>query len=607
MILARMPWNRTAGAKTEFQGGVGRFVGALALSELVAGLAENGAPETAPLVCIGSAAPVPDWLLYRRDPSAAPSECRDGPSVGGGDRLPSATLFAPGFSPPQALRASLGMRGIAPGLVVWRVNAALVRGTHQPLAFDRNLRTTPAFANSAEGGRAVYASPGEIDAETGFVPLAASRRFGELGRVRALAGEGRSRTLQLSASATKVSRRVTALAGYTWTDAVESIGPLIAIGGSGGSAGNDPGRAESATAPYTPRHMLFASAEWRRSPRLSLTLFARASSGLPFTPMTSGDANGDGAANDRAFVFAPDAGGDDVHAGMARVVDSAPAAVRACLARQYGRVAAPNSCSTPPFASADLRLAAQLGPRLRRSPNRRMTVWIVARNLPAGLDDLLHGPDRSHGWGQPASVDNTLLLVRGFDPATRAFRYDVNPGFGRAPASSLLRPNAFALSIQARIAVGSDRVDAAFQESIDAGSNRRRTLTPEYLAAHFAHQLPDLSAEVLRQNAPSRLDLTPAQATALQQRSDSVGPLAAKLVEELTRAALASPGAAAGIPDGALNTLVRDAVALRRADADAVRAVLSVEQWNRLPRLLRTADSQFLPYPAERITSPPEY
>src|SRR5262249_23659162 len=50
-------------------------------------------------------------------------------------------------------------------------------------------------------------------------------------------------------------------------------------------------------------------------------------SGLPYTPVVAGDVNGDGFANDRAFVF--------------------DGRSRACLQRQVGRIADRNSCEGP--------------------------------------------------------------------------------------------------------------------------------------------------------------------------------------------------------------------------------------------------------------------
>jgi len=73
--------------------------------------------------------------------------------------------------------------------------------------------------------------------------------------------------------------------------------------------------------------------------------------------------------------------------------------------------------------------------------------------LIVGVDELLHGRDSIRGWGQDASVDQRLLFVTGFDPATQTFKYRVNQHFGAA--SGALNPFRipFVLSLQARVSL----------------------------------------------------------------------------------------------------------------------------------------------------------
>ncbi|HEX3866771.1 MAG TPA: hypothetical protein VHV78_08470 [Gemmatimonadaceae bacterium] len=48
----------------------------------------------------------------------------------------------------------------------------------------------------------------------------------------------------------------------------------------------------------------------------------------------------------------------------------------------------------------------------------------------SGLDQLFHGSNGLHGWGSPAAADPVLYYVRGFDPTSQRFLYEVNPRFG---------------------------------------------------------------------------------------------------------------------------------------------------------------------------------
>jgi len=90
-------------------------------------------------------------------------------------------------------------------------------------------------------------------------------------------------------------------------------------------------------------------------PDLELTGIGRLSSGAPFTPMVASDVNGDGARNDRAFVFDP-AGAAPEAAAMSRLLAAADPRVAACLESQVGQVAQRNSCRGPWQGSFDMQL-----------------------------------------------------------------------------------------------------------------------------------------------------------------------------------------------------------------------------------------------------------
>src|SRR2546427_6285041 len=79
-------------------------------------------------------------------------------------------------------------------------------------------------------------------------------------------------------------------------------------------------------------------------------------SGPPSTPIAGSDINGDGAKNDRAFIFNPALTADTAIAnGMQALLAAAPSPIRSCLRRQLGGIAGPNSCTGPWQASLDLQ------------------------------------------------------------------------------------------------------------------------------------------------------------------------------------------------------------------------------------------------------------
>lgn len=603
-----LPWDREPAQKTEIQGGIGRFVGVLPLTELNHALAEDGRSGSATLQCFGPAVPRFDWAEYRAGSAGAPTRCADG-APAFVRHAPALTVFSDEFGPPRVWRAGLGAQTILRGGVIGRITGSWARGATQPVAFDQNLRREPAFVNAAEGGRTVYVGPAEIDPATGAVSLTASRINPDHGIVRGLRSAGTTEAWQLGASAsTLVGLSLQLQAGYTWTSAEEDVGALGAPGGGEPSVGGDPFRASRAPSRYSPRHSLYSYVNWRASRRISIGVIGRLSSGLPFTPLVNGDANGDGVQNDRAFVPDPADAETDPRLAVAvtKLLESTPAYARRCLQAQLGRIARPNSCWSGWSPTLDANARFDLGPRIGVGPSRRLALWVVASNLGSALDYLVHGPAKLRGWGQYAMPDPVLLTMRGFDAAEQRFEYRVNPRFGSLQSGLGQARIPFALRLEARIAVGSDRVVAAFEEAVQANSNRQLALTPRNLRLHLESQLPNIPSEVLALNAPRALVLTPTQALRLQQVADSLAPEISRTIEAL--AALIEPTrfGAPLLDTERLRSLSDEAVRLRISGARAVRAVVSDEQWGRLPGWAREPSRRFAPFPSEQVGALPD-
>jgi hypothetical protein len=601
----QMPWDRAEGAKTAIQGGIGEFVGPLSPTGVGSALSETGRDDVADLVCIGPAAPRPDWRAYRADPGTIPTTCADGSSPFG-SQLPRATFFARDFGAPRAWRAALHGQGLLSNGVIWSLSFSWLRGAGQPMAFDRNVIQEPRFLNEGEGGRPIYASVGAIDPRTGAASLRASRRFPEFGTIREVTGGGRSRAVQTTVSATTFISMLRAELGYTWTDARETVAPLGGLGGSLGTTAGDPSRLDWAPAPYSPRHTVHLLAEWRQSNLVAFGLTGSISSGRPFTPMVAGDVNGDGVSNDRAFVFDPENPlvEERLQLGMENILTSGTGGVRDCLRAQTGRVAGHNSCWGRWSSLLDLNARFHVGPRIDGTSHKRLTIWVVARNVPAGLDYLLNGSAGLRGWGQDAVVDNTLLVVRGFDPVAHRFQYEVNPRFGTPGGEGAVYRSGFTLSIQGRVVLGSDRVLAQFRQAMAAAGRRDPALEAANLRAHLERQLVNLPAEVLSLNGPEQLGLLPSQARALQAAADSLSRQSQALISAFVEA-IANPQLG---PDAErIRELVQHAHVWRTAGVEITRSLLTPEQWARVPGSLRRPPSSFAPFPPQRLTSPQEF
>jgi hypothetical protein len=183
---------------------------------------------------------------------------------------------------------------------------------------------------------------------------------------------------------------------------------------------------------------------------------------MTYTPRVNADVNGDGLANDRAFVFDPNLTLDPVlSTGLAQLLRSAPKAARECLQSQMGTRVAPNSCVGPATTTLNTSVivdAARLGLQ------NRGIVRLQITNVLGGLDQLLHGASSVRGWGQSAYIDPVLLNVRGFDPAEKRFRYSVNPQFGNSSVLRNLFLSPFKITLDVSVDLGPDRERKALNE-----------------------------------------------------------------------------------------------------------------------------------------------
>lgn len=563
------------------RGGAGLFRGATAISSLAAVWGETGTGEFARrLTCVGPAAPEPDWTAFFADPRTVPATCAGGSSTFA-DVAPQVTVFAPSFAEPRVWRGSIGGGGALGRRSWFYLDANAAWGTGLASAVDRNRSVSAAFTLSAENDRPVYAPASAIDPGSGGVAAIASRRSAEFGTIREVRGDGHSRVGQLTAGVGGVLLRSTLVSlGVTLTRSDDQATGVQVFGGSSASTAGDGSRLEWAPSDWNQRLSIQGTVTHRLGARVHMGAIGRLASGLPFTPRVGGDVNGDGLFNDRAFVFRPGAAADSAVAnGMARLLGRAPGSVRSCLERQLGTIADRNSCRGPwsPSLDAHVEIIAR-----GDIDSRRLIVTLAARNVTAGLDRLFHGADGLRGWGQYPLVDGTLLQVRGFEPAARAFRYEVNPNFGRRPAASGGR-NPFALIVTARIAVGADpryQPLEALAEAMGVGDDQARAR----MRAQLGRQVQNVPGAILALDAaePGTLGLTAAQTADLQRASDALRPRLASALDSLA-AVLTRRGPFTAAKRAAIDDAATEVQSLVRSGTNTARTILTAPQWEMLP------------------------
>ena len=572
------------------RGGVGEFRGRAPTQLFSSAIDATGLPggETQ-LTCVGNAAPTPAWSSYLHDYSTIPTTCADGsgPGVPLSRTRPNVTTFDPDFATPRSIRGSLGLSKRFRQRYNASIDASYSLGTSLYGVTDLNLAEAPKFSLSREDNRPVYVPASTIVPGTGITTLAASRLHPEYGFVLRVASPLKSHTTQVTTSLNGNSfRQLVWHLSYTFTRSTDqsSFSGGSAQGGfASPTTAGDPNILRVTTSDLERRHGFNGSVTWLARPWLDVTGVMRVQSGQPYTPRVGGDINGDGSRNDRAYIFDPSAAVDSALAnGMQRLLATAPGAARNCLRSQLGTIAGRNSCRTAWYTSLDMQLnfRPQLGPTI----GRRLQVQVGLVNPLAGLDQLLHGADNLRGWGQPTFVDQTLLYVRGFDPAAKAFRYVVNERFGSNALSRSALRNPFQIALTARLQVGVDRQRQLLERMLNAGAGNRPRMDVRTIARRLA---PDPIRPLLDLRA--QLKLTPAQVTALKAIGDSLNArtraVTKRLEAQMQKEAKGGGDLQTLFPK--LQPMFQEARNNYIEATTSIQKVLSEEQWAEVPESVK--------------------
>lgn len=600
------------------RGGFGEFRGTFPQSLFASALTATGLSNgETQLVCIGSAVPTPDWARYAADPTSIPSTCADGgPGVPAppafGNQRPNVTVFEPDFGAPRSWRASLGLSHRVNARWGFSVDASYALGTNLYSVKDLNLDASPKFSLGSEANRPVFVDPAAIISTTGAISLLSSRRYNQYAQVLDVTSGLRSHTGQLTFSFNGVAPYdIVWNVSYTLMRSLDQSSFFNAGGGGGGggfggsasggfgspTTAGDPNALSLTRSDFERRHSFVGSTTWLVKPWLDVTSVFRLTSGAPYTPRVGSDINGDGARNDRAFVFDPTvaalAGDTAVENGMQRLLASGPRGARDCLLHQLGHVAARNSCVAGWTPGLDLQ--ANLRPDLHGVIGRRLMISISALNPLAGLDQLLHGVNSLRGWGQPNRADPTLLYVRGFDAASQSFVYQVNGRFGDNPAARTAIRAPFQLAISARLQVGPDRQRELMEGMLRGingprgrGGPNRRNFDIRTIVSRVA---PNPVATII--DMKDTLKLTADQVTQLQGIADSLSAkneAMIKTVEDELAKGTGGGELAAVFPS--LQPKLQEARNNYLAAVKNAQKILTPEQWNMLPEQVRNPTLQ---------------
>ncbi|HYD52392.1 MAG TPA: carboxypeptidase-like regulatory domain-containing protein [Gemmatimonadaceae bacterium] len=570
------------------RGGIGEFRDILLADGVAAAIGRSGLEGAeSRLLCIGDAVPEVRWRDWTASGSA-PTTCRAGAPSQFVEHAPSVLAFAPDYEAPRSWRANVGWSGLWKRLV-YSIDGIVSLNRSQPSLTDENFAGVRHFLLPGED-RPIFVPLADIDAPSGVVSPVGARKTGSFGRVELRRSDLRS-----------TSRRLTVALAPAHADLQRWFGTVAYSLGSARQEVRerevgmfeDPRARTWARGVYDVRHQWIVQAGYARR-GLTASVFGRASSGRPFTPLIGRDVNGDGLANDRAFVHDPAraraAGDTALAAETERLLGTAPRRVRDCLAGSLSRAATVNACEGPWTATLNARIGA--GDELTRL-GRRVNVALHLTNVLGGVDRLLHG-ERLRGWGEAASPDPVLYDVRRFDAATRQFAYVLNPRFGRHRHAAFQR-TPFRISLDVTIDLGRPMSEQQLDRWLRPGraGHPGARLGVAELRRRYARTVPDPFAAVL--GATDSLLLSPSQTAALEgdrqryrQQVDSVW----------TRLATSF----AALED---HYDVRAAHRLQEDATDAAWEIARVHAQRSLPGILTSAQRRLVPSQVERLLRAP--
>ncbi len=521
------------GPRAVVRGGIGVFQNSPATRLTGNALDNTGlASGIQSLNCVGAAVPIPDWAAYGTDLANVPVLCANGTTgTVFSNSTPNVSLFSSDYQPQRSIRSNLQWNGpVLDNRFTAQVEATYSLNQNQPSSFDLNFVATERFQLAEEGGRPVWVQPTSIVPTTGAIAPGDARLSTQFARVSEQRSDltGISRQLTFRLSPARFST------GLTWSASYVLANNKEQVRGFQNTAG-DPRVIEWARSGFDTRHQLSYSLGYNIWDAVRLSWSGSFRAGSPFTPVISGDVNGDGYSNDRAYVFDPATATDPaVGAAMQSLINSTSLGARKCIERQLGGIAGRNSCEGPWTQSAVLSIS--INPLKIRLPQRAALSFSVSNPLGAA-DLLLHGEGKLKGWGQQPFSDPVLLYVRGFDSGNQRFIYDVNPRFGNtSPQLSAIRAPV-AITAVLRFDLGPTRERQLLIQQLDRGRTTRGNKAPEpQLKAQFGSAgLQNPMAAIMRQ--VDTLKLTSAQADTLATmnrwylvRLDSIwAPLAKQL------------------------------------------------------------------------------
>lgn len=483
--------------------GIGRFVADYAAGELGLAGATLQAGET-------TSCQLPDGFERAggNGETFGPSEIRDACGTSDAEFVRTGRtvrLNAQDFRPPVSDRVTVSFVSRI-GWMDIRMDAVGSMTTRLPSSADRAVSETEMFSMRSEGQRQVYEPFDQWLVARGAVLIGGNGAPAQPARDVSVSSATQSRVgrLAIQLASSNAVRRVQWRLGY-------AVGrSSIRENGFDRDVGNDVRQIEWAAARSDRRHQVQLEVGSTLA-GITASLWLRAASGLPYTPVVDGDVNGDGiAGNDRAFIVPTSDAAEGMAAASASVAPP-PRSAADCVAKQIGRLASRGSCRTAWSASSNLLLTVNPWIYFRK---RGFPITLSVEN-PLGL---LASAVRSRALAELSTatpIDPVLYRIRTARQSDTTFTYTINPNFGR-PSLGSRAVGSYAVTIAVRLPFSQPIRRQQLNRWLDANGVGAR-MSADSLAQRLAKNVPSALRGVV--DADDELALTATQREQLQTRA----------------------------------------------------------------------------------------
>ena len=215
---------------------------------------------------------------------------------------------------------------------------------------------------------------------------------------------------------------------------------------------------------------------------------------------------------------------------------------------------------------------------------------------------MVHGDNNLHGWGGVTRPDPTLLFVRGFDPVSQSFTYEVNQRFGSTRGTSNAFRVPFQLAVQARYVIGPDqnaeRLRGLFGAGGGRGGGRNGGGAPgegaaannDDLADRLQRVLPNPAAQLLE--LKDSLALTDSQVVRLTALRDSTAAIYSVVADSIRATVTkAGPNADPARLFATMRPQLTKGRAMSKQVLEQAQTILTPEQWAKVPDRIKAPGS----------------